>query len=68
MQSFIRSLYYTKQASVAYYLINKMAHGLSDSEMKKEFFDGQQDLDDKLDKLAQWIQESKHFIVFTGMF
>jgi predicted transcriptional regulator len=45
-----------------------MAHGLNDSEMKKEYFDTQHDLDSKLDKLAKWIQESKHFIVFTGMF
>ncbi|CAF2721273.1 unnamed protein product [Rotaria sp. Silwood2] len=43
-----------------------MAHGLSDSDMKKEHFDAQHDLDDKLDKLAQWIKESKHFIVFTA--
>ena len=45
-----------------------MAHGLADSEMKKEYFDDQQTLDDKLDKLTQWIKDSKHFIVFTGMF
>jgi hypothetical protein len=45
-----------------------MAHGLGDVEMKKEYFDSQQDLDEKLDILAKWIKESKHFIVFTGMF
>ena len=44
-----------------------MAHGLSDSEMKKEYFDGQSDLNNKLNTLAQWIKESKHFIIFTGM-
>ena len=44
-----------------------MAHGLGDVEMKKEFFDDEKTLDDKLDKLAKWIKESKHFIVFTGM-
>ncbi|CAF1223000.1 unnamed protein product [Rotaria magnacalcarata] len=43
-----------------------MAHGLSDAEMKKEYFDAQDKLDDKLDKLAKWIKESKHFIIFTG--
>ncbi|CAF0801125.1 unnamed protein product [Adineta steineri] len=43
-----------------------MAHGLSNSDMKKELFDDQTTLDDKLDKLAEWIKESKHFIVFTG--
>jgi hypothetical protein len=45
-----------------------MAHGLGNSEMKKEYFDDQEKLDSKLDKLAEWIKESKHFIVFTGMF
>ncbi|CAF4739429.1 unnamed protein product, partial [Rotaria magnacalcarata] len=34
-----------------------MAHGLSDAEMKKEYFDAQDKLDDKLDKLAKWIKE-----------
>jgi len=45
-----------------------MAHGLGDLEMKKEYFDDQTKLDTKLDKLAEWIKESKHFIVFTGIF
>ena len=45
-----------------------MAHGHSDADMKKELFDSQHELDDKLDKLAQWIKDSKHFIVFTGIF
>jgi predicted transcriptional regulator len=45
-----------------------MAHGISDPDMKKEYFDSQNELDDKLDKLAQWIKESRHFIVFTGVF
>ena len=44
-----------------------MAHGLGDDDMKKEHFDSPQGLNDKLDKLAGWIKESKHFIVFTGM-
>lgn len=47
---------------------SKMAHGLSDNDMKKEYFDPQQHLDEKLDKLAEWIRKSKHFIVFTGRF
>ena len=45
-----------------------MAHGLANDDMKKEHFDAQHDLDEKLDQLAKWIQESKHFIVFTGKF
>jgi hypothetical protein len=45
-----------------------MAHGLADSDMKKEHFDSEDTLNDKLDKLAKWIQESQHFIVFTGVF
>ena len=51
-----------------FHLPKKMAHGLGDSDMKKEHFDTQDSLDDKLDKLAEWIKESKHFIVFTGMY
>ena len=34
--------------------------------MKKEHFDSPQGLSDKLDQLAAWIKESRHFIVFTG--
>lgn len=45
-----------------------MAHGLYDADMKKEYFDPETTLDDNLDKLAQWVKDSKHFIVFTGMF
>jgi hypothetical protein len=45
-----------------------MAHGLSDSDMKKEYFDTETTLADKLDKLAEWVKESQHFIVFTGVF
>ncbi len=44
-----------------------MAHGITDPECKKEYFDSQAELDTKLDQLAQWIKESKHFIVLTGM-
>lgn len=43
-----------------------MAHGITDPECKKEYFDSESDLNTKLDQLAQWIQESQHFIVFTG--
>ena len=45
-----------------------MAHGISDPANKKEYFDSIGDLNDKLDQLAQWIKESRHFIVFTGIF
>ena len=45
-----------------------MAHGIADAECKKEYFDSQSELDTKLDQLAQWIRESEHLIVFTGIF
>lgn len=64
---FASSIVFTKHSEESSYYIT-MAHGLADSEMKKEYFDDQQTLDDKLDKLAQWIKDSKHFIVFTGIF
>ncbi len=44
-----------------------MAHGITDPECKKEYFDSQSELDAKLDQLAQWVTESRHLIVFTGM-
>ncbi|CAF2168592.1 unnamed protein product [Rotaria magnacalcarata] len=44
-----------------------MAHGISDPENRKEHFDAATKLNEKLNLLSQWIKESEHFIVFTGM-
>ncbi|CAI8032230.1 NAD-dependent protein deacetylase SRT1 [Geodia barretti] len=33
---------------------------------KKEYFDSPEELDRKVQQLADWIRESKHFFVFTG--
>jgi len=35
-------------------------------EEKKEFFDSEEVLDQKVTQLAEWIKASKHFIAFTG--
>ena len=35
-------------------------------EEKKEFFDAEDVLDEKIGKLAQLILKSKHFVAFTG--
>ncbi len=44
-----------------------MAHGISDDDtMKKELVDPPDVLDKKLEQLANWIRNAKHFIVFTG--
>ena len=44
-----------------------MAHGISDSDpTKQEHVDSAEILDKKLDQLADWIRNAKHFIVFTG--
>jgi len=44
-----------------------MAHGISDQDpTKEEFVDPPDVLDKKLDQLADWIRNAKHFIVFTG--
>lgn len=43
-----------------------MAHGISDPDCRKEYFDSREELNAHLDQLAQWIKESQHFIVFTG--
>lgn len=44
-----------------------MAHGISDEDpTKKERFDSPEELDNKIEQLADWIRNAKHFIVFTG--
>jgi len=44
-----------------------MAHGISDVDpTKKEHVDTPEILEKKLDQLANWIRNAKHFIVFTG--
>jgi hypothetical protein len=44
-----------------------MAHGISDDDpTKKELVDPSDVLDKKIDQLADWIRNAKHFIVFTG--
>ncbi len=44
-----------------------MAHGISDVDpTKKEHVDPPDVLDQKLEQLADWIRNAKHFIVFTG--
>jgi len=51
-----------------FYLKKKtMAHGISDEDpTKTEQVDPPDVLDKKLDQLADWIRNAKHFIVFTG--
>ena len=39
---------------------------IQDEEEKREFFDSEGELSHKLDKVAQWIRESKYTIMFTG--
>ncbi|CAF1153544.1 unnamed protein product [Rotaria magnacalcarata] len=44
-----------------------MAHGIADEDpTKKEIIDSPEVLDQKLEQLAEWIRNAKHFIVFTG--
>lgn len=43
-----------------------METALKTDEEKKEFFDTEEELNFKIDQLAEWILESKHFIAFTG--
>ena len=35
-------------------------------EEKKEYFDSPEELQDKVEKLAELIKNSKHFVAFTG--
>ena len=39
---------------------------IKDDEDKKEYFDSEEELDEKIEKLAMWILSSEHFISFTG--
>lgn len=43
-----------------------MAHTARDDEDLKERFDSEEELERKVETLARWVRESKHFIVFTG--
>lgn len=42
-----------------------MASTARSEEEKKEFFDSPEELERKVCQLADWVRESKHFIVFT---
>ena len=35
-------------------------------EEKKEYFDSQEELNEKVEKLAQMVIDSQHFVAFTG--
>jgi len=44
-----------------------MAHGISDDDAtKKELIDSSDILDQKIEQLADYIKNARHFIVFTG--
>ena len=42
-----------------------MAHSARSKDDKEEFFDPPDDLDKKVELLAELVKKSKHFIVFT---
>ncbi|XP_011406188.1 PREDICTED: uncharacterized protein LOC100633014 [Amphimedon queenslandica] len=41
-------------------------YNISDDAEKKEYFDGEEALDKKVKKIADWVRGSKHTILFTG--
>ena len=43
-----------------------MDTAIKDTEDKKEYFDAPEVLDEKVDRLAQMILSSQHFVAFTG--
>ena len=54
-----------KEALIA--LLSKLfGSNIKDSEEKKEFFDSEEEFSQKVDKVAQWMKECKHIIMFTG--
>ena len=42
-----------------------MASTIRSEEETKEFFDSPEELEQKVTQLADWVRQSKHFIVFT---
>ena len=45
---------------------NPFSSNIEDEEEKKEYFDTEEELGQKLNKVAEWAKESQHTIVFTG--
>ena len=41
-------------------------HNIEKEDEKKEFFDAEEELKEKIDLLAKWVKESKHCVMFTG--
>lgn len=39
---------------------------IKDEEEKKEFFDSEEEFSQKVDKIAEWMKECNHVIMFTG--
>lgn len=39
---------------------------IREDDEKREYFDNPEELDKKLDKVVEWMKESKHVIFFTG--
>ena len=39
---------------------------IQDEEEKREYFDSEVELSRKLDRVAQWLRDSKYTIMFTG--
>ena len=39
---------------------------IQDEEEKREYFDSELELSRKLDKVAEWVRNSQHTIMFTG--
>ncbi len=42
-----------------------MASTIRSEEDTKKFFDSPEELETKVSQLADWVRQSKHFIVFT---
>ena len=46
--------------------IGKGHHNIEKEDEKKEFFDTEEELEEKINLLAKWVKESTHCIMFTG--
>ena len=41
-------------------------YNIEDEESKKEYFDSEESLEKKVERVAKWVRGSKHIIFFTG--
>ena len=47
-------------------LASLFSSNIKDEEEKKEIFDSEEEFSEKLDRVVEWMKESKYIVMFTG--